>query len=335
MKLEIATIKAITCGADRVELIDGYCNFFRFNENETEKYKNRNDDFYRKSFATSGITLRFKTDSTTLGIGALTEQASSRTYFALDVFVNGLYHDSLQNFCDEKMKDNYPSQEFSFGAFSKCFELGLGEKEVCVYLPWSVALKIGEITIDDGAYVEPVKYERTLLAFGDSITHGYDALHPVNKYITRLAESMNAQEYNKAIAGEIFFPDLAADGCGFTPDYVTVAYGTNDWTCCTREEFIKNCSEFLQNVCRNYPDSKIYVITPIWRSELNDKHDFGDFTDIDAVMRDIAKNMPNIRVVSGLDLVPWDKNMFGDLIVHPNDTGFKYYFENLKKKIQE
>lgn len=335
MKLDFATIKAITCGADRVELIDGYCNFFRFNENETEKYKNRNDDFYRKSFATSGITLRFKTNSTTLSLDVLTEQASTRTFFALDVFVNGLYHDSLQNFCDEEMKDNYPANEFSLGAFSKCFKFSGGEKEVCVYLPWSVALKIDKITVDDGAYVEPVKPKYTLLALGDSITHGYDALHPCNKYITKLSESMNAQELNKAIAGEIFFPDLVEQKPDFTPDYVTVAYGTNDWATCTRETFIENCRGFLQNVYKNYPNSKIYVITPIWRTELDVEREFGDFADVEAIMFDIAKDMEGINVISGFDLVPQDKNMFGDFIVHPNDTGFNYYFENLKKKIQE
>ena len=34
----------------------------------------------------------------------------------------------------------------------------------------------------------------------------------------------------------------------FEPDMVVVAYGTNDWNCCTEKEFIHNCKEFLYNL---------------------------------------------------------------------------------------
>ena len=46
----------------------------------------------------------------------------------------------------------------------------------------------------------------------------------------RLADALGAEEVNKAIGGECFFPELAATKEDFQPEYITVAYGTNDWS---------------------------------------------------------------------------------------------------------
>ena len=43
----------------------------------------------------------------------------------------------------------------------------------------------------------------------------------------------------------------------------------------------------------------------------------------------------NISVIDGFELVPPQENLFGDLSLHPNDSGFGYYFENLSKYIKE
>ena len=54
----------------------------------------------------------------------------------------------------------------------------------------------------------------------------------------------DAEEYNKAIGGDVFFPSLAATREDFEPDYITVAYGTNDWSKCPREALEENCKNF-------------------------------------------------------------------------------------------
>ena len=55
MKLNLSQIRDITTGAVRIEEIDNNIHFYRFIKQQEELYKNRSDDFYKKTFATSGI----------------------------------------------------------------------------------------------------------------------------------------------------------------------------------------------------------------------------------------------------------------------------------------
>ena len=84
-----------------------------------------------------------------------------------------------------------------------------------------------------------------MIMFGDSITHGYDALNPSFSYANRLADLLNADFVNKGIGGERFFPTLAQLKDDIEPDYITVAYGTNDWAHSPKEVFDKNSKHNL------------------------------------------------------------------------------------------
>lgn len=335
MKLNLSQIREITTGAVRIEEINNSIHFYRFTKQQEELYKNRKDDFYKKTFATSGVQICFRTNSQILFLRTEITGGSSRTYFAFDVFVNGVMIDTLDNFFDIDIPQNYTELKLPHGEFSKEFDLGVGDKEVCIYFPWSVNAVVKEISLDDKSFIKPNKPSKKMLCFGDSITHGYDALCPSNKYITRLAKALDAEEHNKAIGGEIFFPALAATREDFEPDYITVAYGTNDWNYCTKEEFTHNCKAFLCNLHNNYTTSKIFVITPVWRKEMNESRKFGEFESIADIIQEQATAFDNITVVKGVEFIPQDENLFADLSLHPNDNGFEYYFENLSKHIKE
>ena len=229
----------------------------------------------------------------------------------------------------------YTTEKFELGFFSKAFDLGEGKKEVVVYMPWSVKAEIEELSLDDNAFVKPMKRKKKLLAYGDSITHGYDALNPRNKYITRFADAIHFEEYNKGIGGEVFFPELADLKQPFTPDLITVAYGTNDWAKKDKETFDKNCKSFYEKLARNYPTTPILALTPIWRKEINTvKTEFGDFGDVEKGIREFVKDIENITVVSCFDFIPKEEKYFADLRLHPNDRGFQIYFENLYEKVR-
>ena len=57
MKLNLSQIREITTGAVRIEQIDNDIHFYRFTESQEELYKKRNSDFYKKTFAASGIQM--------------------------------------------------------------------------------------------------------------------------------------------------------------------------------------------------------------------------------------------------------------------------------------
>ena len=333
MKLTLNDIKSITNGAVRVTEENGCFEFYRFTEEQEKMYETRSADFWRKTFSTSGITLRFATDSKTLKLDVCTEKSSSRLYYAFDLAVNGKVIDSLKNYDESDLQKNYTTTPCLLGDASKTFELGDGDKEITLYFPWSVRVKVKEISLD-GGYIKPVKHSKKLLAFGDSITHGYDALHPSNKYITRIADVLGADEYNKAIGGEVFVPELAELRDDFTPNYITVAYGTNDWSLKSQEEFTEKCEEFYTTLSKQYPDSRIFAITPIWRKDYTNPEKRFPFGCVAEHIEEICSKLDNVTVISGFDLVPEDENLFADLRLHPNDDGFEYYFANLIRKLK-
>ncbi len=333
MNLNLSQIKDITTGAVRVEEVDNDIHFYRFTNQQEELYKNRSDDFYKKTFATSGVQMRFRTNSQTLFLRTEIAGGSSRNYFAFDVFVDGEKVDTLDNFSDIDIPRNYSTLKLPFGEFSKKFYLGMGEKEVCIYFPWSVKASLKEFILDDNSFIKPVKPSKKMICFGDSITQGYDALYPSNKYITKFAAMLEAEEHNKAIGGEIFFPELAVTREDFEPDYITVAYGTNDWNKCTQAEFCQNCRAFFDNLTSNYPNVKVFAITPLWRKDHTGHREFGKFEEVDQIIKNIAKPYGNITVISGYYFINHDENLYGDLRLHPSDEGFEQYFKNLVKQI--
>jgi len=335
MKLNLEQIKAIATGAVRAEEANGAVRLYRFTKEQEELYRVSNPDFYEKSFAAAGIKLYFRTDSTKLKLKVSLSRGSSRQYFSVDVLADGKVVGYLDNFSEMTLPKEYAKIEFPDGILEKEFGLGEGIKEVCVHLPWSRGIVIEELSIDDGAFTEAVKPRKKLLVYGDSITQGYDALRPSERYPAKLADVLGAEELNKGIGGEVFRPELAALKDDFSPDYITVAYGTNDWGRVDRETFRKNCCGFYTALSQNYPEAKIFAITPIWRKDWETETAFGSFADVEKEIRDAVKDLKNVTVISGIDFVPKDENYFSDLYLHPNDEGFAYYFANLWKAVQD
>ncbi len=322
MKLTLEQIKSITLGAVDIWEENGLVCFCRFSKEQMEMYRVKNPDFYKKAHSTAGIRLSFRTDSRTLSLGLETEPGSSRKYFSVEIFADAKFVGAITE-----------EQERYLGDFSGEFALGEGEKTVTVYLPWSVGAKIAKLCLDDGAFIQPVRPEKTLLIYGDSITQGYDAKRTSLRYAGKLTEFLEAEEHNRAIGGEIFdaqLPKLEAEIC---PDYVFVAYGTNDWSKAPRERFQEQSREFIKTVSEKYPQAEIFVLTPIWRKDLHKETAFGDFADVEKELRDACKDLSNVKVVYGFDFVPKDESYYADLYLHPNDEGFVHYAENLCKEI--
>lgn len=335
MKLNLDIIKEITAGAARIEEIDGEICFYRYTAAQDECYKIRNPELHRRSLSTAGVKLYFETDSENMFLKIKTEQVVTRRFFSVDVFADGDLVGYLDNLGDSVIDGNYIALNLPQGEFFKNFYLGKGKKTVCVRLPWSVICSLTELSLDDGAYVRGVKNEIRILAFGDSITHGFDALRPSDRYISRLADALGADEYNKAIGGDIFFPDLAALRDDFEPDYITVAFGTNDWNLLGEDEFKENCKAFFENLSRNYPNSRIFAITPIWRADCEEARNFGPFEKVAVDIGEAVKPLSNVVLIDGFDLIPHDRKYYSDKYLHPNSEGFEYYFKNLYATIKE
>ncbi len=339
MLLSLEEIRSVTTGAVSIsENADGI-SFHRFSAKQEEYYKEVSEQqerkFYDRCLTTAGIRLMFKTDSKTLNLRGSVKKRTSRNYYSFDIFVNGTEIGHIDNFSNCELPVDYTEFELPLNEFSGEFSLPEGTKEVCVYFPWSVEPTIHEISLDDGSFIEPVKREKKLLAFGDSITQGYDALRPSMRYVSRLADKLCAEEINKGIGGEYFVPELAKLTENFTPDYITVAYGTNDWSKKSEEDFKVRCKSFFKILKSSYPQTKIFAITPVWRADYLTEKEFGLFENVENDIKAAINGLDNVFLISGFDLIIHDQKYFADLRLHPNDEGFRQYSDNLYNQIFE
>ncbi|MBQ8332078.1 MAG: SGNH/GDSL hydrolase family protein [Clostridia bacterium] len=325
MNLTIEQIRSIATGVSRVEERDGAIHLLRFTAEQEAIYAARKDQgFWIKSNATAGVRLEFITDSRTLSIETKVSAGSSRRFFTYEVFCNG-----------EKIGSHGGTQltdEVIVGSYTN---LGEGQKRIRVVFPWSVASPLLRFSLDDGATVLPIKKSCTMLIYGDSITQGYDVQNPAGSYASLLTDALDANAINKGIGGECFRPSLAEASDEIEPDYVTVAYGTNDWHKKEKEVFEENCAAFYQALSRRYPKAKIFAITPIWREDNDRLTKVGSFSYAADYIEQAVKALPNVTVLRGMDFVPKDPAYFSDKYLHPNDEGFAHYFKNLYEAIKQ
>ncbi len=323
MVLTTKQIQAATQGAVYFTEEHGEVCFHRFSPTQERLYRSYREDFWRKTFATAGVKLCFRTNSSWMRLKVNALQTVPRTYFSLDVTVDGQIIGSICNM-PEELPENYTTAICRLGEFERRFELGEGEKTVCVYFPWSVNLRIQALSLADGSLFEPIHPGKTLLMFGDSITQGYDAIHPSKRYGSLLADALGASEINKAIGGEVFFPPLAEAKEDLEPDYITVAYGTNDWSKTAREKLLKNARTFYSTLQRQYPRAKLVALLPIWRKDRDENRPYGSFDQMRQDLKKIAGEL-GVPVIDCYDFVPKDPSCFADLRLHPNDEGFVCY----------
>lgn len=320
MILTLEQIRAVALGIDRADMEGDLITLHRFTREQEEMYKVRNQDFYAKTFATSGVMLEFDTDSSFLHLEFAVTRASSRPGFAHTVFVNGRVVGRVEGSLEPGAK-NAP--------FGGSFDLGQGSKRVRVHFPWGAASRIRKVELSDGSTLKAVPRRGKMLVFGDSITQGYDASVPEKSYASQIIEHIGLDGINKAIGGEVFCPELARIQDAFQPEVITVAYGTNDWSKTDRQTLWTNSRLFYKALRENYPQAKIYALAPIWRADRDADKPAGPFGDIPGLFASIVEEIGNAQLIDCIDFLPQDVHLYSDLRLHPNDDGFAWYGKKL------
>ena len=323
MKLQFNQIAPITRGAAWIEEDTDGIHFHRFTREQEALYRQVSADYSKKTLATAGVRLVFRTDSRRITLAVKNTPGSSRNFAFVDVSANG------------ETLAHIGSRENGIGIFGGEYRLEEGMKTVTVTFPWSVASVLQNLELDDGSSILPVPARRRMLIFGDSITQGYDAVYPTGSYAARLAEWLDADARNKGIAAEFFRPALAAiRDPDFEPELITVAYGGNDWWGHSKEQLESDLTGFYRTLSATYPDAKIFAVSPVWRRDWRDPNrKAGPFTDVAARIERTAAELPNVTHIPGFPLIPHDDALYSPDGLHPTDVGFAYDAERLCRQL--
>ena len=283
----------------------------------------------------ASVTLDFYTDSEYITLTADGSRLPEvGNYGKFDFLENGILVHHAD--CDETEDPEAPRRD-AFPTTEMTVSLSPGENRVTVYLPWGTQTRIRSLELSEGAAFRPYRHAKTLLAFGDSITHGSRAVFPSMTYISQLARLLDARVVNHGIGGERFRKEKLAPGTYPPCDLVTVALGTNDYGVWQDwDEFCLNMSEFLRIAAAEFAGIPVFVILPIWREEETQPRAIGTLPRVRERIRQEAEKYPGLTVVDGLELVPHLPDFFADSpALHPNDLGFSQYAMNLYRIIRD
>ncbi len=330
MLLDIKDIKKITFGAERIIENENGFNFYRFNEKEQEVYQtdmySRFPSYYQKTLATSGIRFDFHTDAEVISFDYEAKKVTSLTDCYFDLY------------CD---KDLYASIGFNNEENSTTGELTVklpyGTKRVTLYFPNSFSVSVKNIQLKNASIIKPASFNKKILVYGDSITQGFSAINPSMCYVSRLAFDLDFDYINKGVGGAVFEERLSDAATDSEPQIITIAYGTNDWNATSRIRFENNCESFIKNISNKFKNSKIFIITPLWRLDYEKEKEFGKFEEVGEYIKAITETLDNVSIIEGWNILTHSESFFSDRILHPSDVGHvimsKRILEHIRKEI--
>lgn len=313
MILRFEEIKKITVGAPYMENTDEGMRFYKYNPNLFSVWTNHRKVFGQRVRSTTGIRLDFHTNSRRMDL-----EIAERSRF--EIYIDGLFRYSMRD--TEKLSvDIYTS-----------LDQPLDDVRITIYFPSHDEGIIKSLELDDGAYVKPHKFDKKILFMGDSITQGWASEFDSLSYANRLSRYFNADSVIQGVGGACFYDDCL-EKLPFEPDWVIVAYGTNDFkTYNSLEDFNIHLRAYMSKLSVLYGDKKVFVISPIWREDRTPKDRLTFEECRHAIISEAQEN--GFIHLDGSCLVPHDLSFYTDGL-HPNDTGFYVYANNLIKALDK
>lgn len=268
-----------------------------------------------------------------------TTQASASTGIRLDFLTNsshfhfrGTSTSVFELFINGELKSQSTN-----GIIDVDLDTSKGENRVTVLFPNHDAnVCIREVVLDEGASLTPHTYDRKFLILGDSITQGKTSSASSIAYANQISMMFNADSVIQGISGGRFFADTLDPNADFDPDYIFVAFGTNDWSWGRPDEatYTQYIKEYFAKLRTLYPDATIFGLAPIWRED-NSPSSVGEFETARQIIMDEVEAIGGIAI-DCIDFVPHESKYYADSnCLHPNDEGFEHYSKNLYEAVKD
>ena len=319
MKLTYNIIKEITFGAVRFFEEDGFLFPKRCTQAQEETWGKYIPDSGKYSKMTTGVRLDFYTNSSFIRFCYPTKDTRAYSSMKADdyeLLVNGIF----------------VAQTDKSGTFE--YNLPSGENRVSIYFPISAYGAISDLELEDGATCTPYTYKRKFMFFGDSITQGFTSSYSHLTYAAQISQYFDADFLNQAVGCGDFFPATFDNSVEFTPDYVFIAFGTNDYNHFgSLDTLRKRGNDFLDLVQAKYPSATVIGISPLWRGDAQNKRAMGTFEQCCETVKELHKAR-GFYLLEGEALTPHEPSFYADEIsLHPTTLGFGVYASNIIKRI--
>lgn len=243
-------------GVNDVDVSESKATLYRFKK---EYALDEVSGYYlqKRAGATSGVKLRFKTNSPIIKAYFQENTSISDDVFwhTFDVFKNGKHQFDSQGW---EIEMENPSQEMA---------------EWSITFPTFSNAEFLKLEIINGFSLSTIsKNKPVYVAIGNSITHGMG----VNTYSTRLtypyilADSLGYELYNWGIGGSKIYDGVLSNfSTGLEPDLVSILWGYNDVHYSGSDSYLANNSfpqyeTILTTLLNDYPNACVLAILPTY-----------------------------------------------------------------------
>ncbi len=312
----------ITTGIYNIQFTDNYYCFTRFPSEALLVFK-ASPSRYTRAEATSGVRIRFISDTRVLGIEG-------------KIQVNSPQSEPFIILCNDSVIGEFPVRG-SAGIFGHKLVLpGNGEKTIEICFPAYSKGCIRSLQIEQKATLIPAKRRGVYLAMGNSITQQGGRYMGYADIVSR---GLGLDLHEAGVGGHIFDAESLPFAYIDKPVLITLAYGTNDWS---GARPIENARLFLDKITSLYPSTPVYLLEPIRRykplaengKKLADNKAGISLMDYRRELRIIARNYPSVEVIKYKKLMPGDPSLFSDG-VHPTDKGHKVLGNKLLRLLKK
>jgi hypothetical protein len=288
----------------------------------------------------SGGRIRFRTDSTAVAIRLeYPEPPNMRNMHAfgqagVDLYLNGAYAGTAT-----PGKDAAPGKVTEFVYYDYSAKPRV-EREITLYLPLYMAVKVRGIGLDPAAHVVPAKrfdLPKPLVFYGTSITQGGCASRSGMSYQAILGRMLNVDFVNLGFSGNgKGEPALASAVASIDAAAYVLDFAVNNESV---ESLKAVYAPFLDTVRRQHPETPIVCVTPIYGTGEFFPHLDREREEMRGVVRQaaaarIAAGDRNVHLVEGTDLLGPAQGAGLVDGVHPNDLGFEWMAEGLANRLR-
>ena len=311
MNLDKKTIENYFSGYLEAEFENGYYFLYRFGIEQRSFYTKEGGFYGNQSHYQAGI--KINVDNCT----EISFDFVIRSEGTEEISFGAVYADGREE--NYRFDSSIQKAVFSFKGES-----------VNVYFPYNARIGIKNIEICGDI---PMKTERNILSFGDSITQGYMITEAALAYPSVLGRAFKADVYNFGIGGYFIRSGILNELDKLPrPWIITFAYGTNDWH--FEQDYKKELPDIFRRIHNKYPDTPVFVILPITRRNESMRRSSGFLENVRNDLEDEAAKYHNFYVISSGKKLDAGAHLFDDGI-HPNNDGMRYLGRLIAEDIAE